>query len=149
MLALHWLIEVIMKNSLKTTEIISSLLKNHIALFSVILFFLTSCGVDLTESKPQSVHDDTFKMSITTKVRAIYTTTPLGDVRFSKVETEATSDSTEIKTLYYLNRVKTDSISITITKDNKRLFGKIFNKDNVIVKEFIMDNGNETRIMKF
>jgi len=138
-----------MKNSLKTTEIISSLLKNHIALFSVILFFLTSCGVDLTEPTAQPVYGDAFKIFITTKVRAVYTITPQGDVRFSKVETESTQDSTEIKTLYYLNRVKTDSISITITKDNKRLFGKVFNKNDILVKEFIMDNGIETRVIKF
>jgi hypothetical protein len=138
-----------MRDTLKAAEIIGSLLKNHIALYCAILLILTSCGVDLTEPKVQPVYGDAFKISITTKVRAVYTITPQGDVRFSKVETEATLDSTEIKTLYYLNRIKTDSISITITKDGKLLFGKIFNKYNVIIKEFIMDNGNETRIIKF
>jgi len=109
--------------------------------------FLTGCGVDFTE--PQNQVGEAFKISITAKVGAVYTVTPQGNVRFSKIETVISPDTTETKTLYYLNRVNRDSVLITITKDNKRLFGKVFNKNDTLVKEFIMDNGVETRVVKF
>jgi len=84
---------------------------------------LSGCGIDLTESGNNSTTGDAFKISITAKVGAVYTITPQGNVKFSKVETEAALDSTETKILYHLNRVNSDSVLITITKDNKRLFG--------------------------
>jgi len=110
-----------------------------ITLLVLIACFLTNCGIDFTE--PQNQVGEAFKISITAKVGAVYTITPQGNVRFSKIETEFTPDSTETKTLYYLNRVNGDSILITITKDSKRLFGKMFNKNNAYFDTW--DSSNE------
>lgn len=89
------------------------------------------------------------RIILTAKAGAVYSVTPYGKVKFDKIETAPENDSTEIKTIIHLHRINSDSVSIIISKDSKRLFGRVNNSANVIIKEFILDNGTETRIIKF
>jgi len=108
-------------------------------------FYFLSCMDNPTETKLGEV----CKITVSAKIGAIYLIAPQGDVKFYKIETETSNDTTEIKTVYSLNRIEKDSVAIQITKDSKRILGKIYREDNSLIKEFIMDNGAETRIVKF
>jgi len=118
-----------------------------------IFIVLITCGMLIgcidapTETKPADGEE--LKIMLTSKASAIYTITPYGNIKFDKVEAAVANDSTEIKTILYLHRINSDSVSIVISKDSKRILGRINNSGNVILKEFILDNGAETRIIKF
>lgn len=119
----------------------------------LILILLALCtlfsGCIDTPTETENTTGEELKVIITAKTAAIYTIAPNNGIRFHRISTEITNDTTEIRTVLYLNRNNKDSVSVSISKDSKRLFGRIQNSANNILKEFIMDNGAETRIVKF
>jgi len=119
----------------------------------LILILLALCtlfsGCVNTPTETENTTGEELKVIITTKTAAIYTIAPNNEIRFHRISTEMTNDTTEIRTVLYLHRNNKDSVSVSISKDSKRLFGRIQNSANTILKEFIMDNGAETRIVKF
>lgn len=119
----------------------------------LILILLSLCtlfsGCIDTPTETENTTGEELKVIITAKTAAIYTIAPNNGIRFHRISTEITNDTTEIRTVLYLHRNNKDSVSVSISKDSKRLFGRIQDSANTILKEFIMDNGAETRIVKF
>jgi len=118
-------------------------------IFLLLTIGIVLCGCIDLPTETQNNPGEELQIIITAKINAIYTIVPEGDVKFDKIATITTADTTEITTMLYLHRIKNDSISIIISKDKKRLLGRIKNSSNLIIKEFILDYGAETRVIKF
>lgn len=120
----------------------------RLILILLALCTLFSSCID-TPTETENTTGEELKVIITAKTAAIYTISPNNEIRFHRISTEITNDTTETRTVLYLHRNNKYSVSVSISKDSKRLFGRIQNSANTILKEFIMDNGAETRIVKF